>query len=82
MAKRAETLARAMPELKVLRIPMNGGKGNALRKAFEHASGSVVCFLDGDLDIQPNHITPYVRLLKTDFADVVVASKRHPRNRS
>ena len=78
--ERAEALTQALPELKVLRIPMNGGKGNALRKAFEHASGSVVCFLDGDLDIHANHITPYVRLLETGFADVVVASKRHPQS--
>jgi glycosyltransferase involved in cell wall biosynthesis len=78
--EKAETLTRAMPELKVLRISTNGGKGNALREAFDRTLGSVVCFLDGDLDIHANHITPYVRLLETGFADVVVGSKRHPQS--
>jgi glycosyltransferase involved in cell wall biosynthesis len=78
--ERAEGLTQALPELKVLRIPVNGGKGNALRMAFERTSGSVVCFLDGDLDIHANHVTPYVRLLETGFTDVVVGSKRHPQS--
>ncbi len=78
--QRAQTLADGLPELKVMRISTNGGKGNALRTAFERTSGSIVCFLDGDLDIDANHITPYVRLLESQFADVVVGSKRHPQS--
>lgn len=78
--QRAQALAHGLPELKVLRISTNGGKGNALRMAFERTLGSVVCFLDGDLDISANHITPYVRLLETGFAEVVVGSKRHPQS--
>ncbi len=76
----AKALAPGFPELNVLRMPTNGGKGEALRTAFERTSGSVVCFLDGDLEIDANHITPYVRLLETKFADVVIGSKRHPQS--
>lgn len=78
--QRAQALIDGIPELRVLRISTNGGKGNALRKAFERTSGSVVCFLDGDLEIEANHITPYVRLLEAQFADIVVGSKRHPQS--
>jgi glycosyltransferase involved in cell wall biosynthesis len=76
----AQAFAEGHAEVSVIRIPTNGGKGNALRQAFERASGSVVCFLDGDLDIHPAHIVPYMRLLETGIADVVVGSKRHPQS--
>jgi len=56
----------------------NGGKGNALRKGFDHTSGQYIFFLDADLDISPEHIPNFFNYLEETNADVVVGSKRHP----
>src|SRR5438093_11829464 len=49
----AEAVASKISEVKVARLHANGGKGNAQRLAFGQASGDVICFLDGDFDIDP-----------------------------
>ena len=79
--KIAEQVASSIPEVKVARFPANGGKGNAQRKAFFQASGNLVCFLDGDFDIHPKHIIPFIRILEEDTTQVVVGSKRHPESK-
>ncbi len=77
----AKDVAASIPEVQLARIPVNGGKGNAQRKAFEMTRGEIVCFLDGDLDIHPKHIPPFVQILKNDHTQVVIGSKRHPESR-
>ena len=49
------------------------GKGWAVREALEHATGDIICFIDGDLDIHPRMI---LRLLPhlSEF-DIVVGKK-------
>ncbi len=74
----AKQVAATIPEVRLARIPVNGGKGNAQRKAFEMTHGEIVCFLDGDLDIHPRHIPRFVQILKNDHTQVVIGSKRHP----
>ncbi len=73
-----ESAAQAIPQVQLMRIPMNGGKGNAERTAFARARGEIVCFLDGDFDIHPGHIAPLTQILQGDHVSVVVGSKRHP----
>ncbi len=74
----AKQVASTIPEVRLARIPVNSGKGNAERLAFEQTRGDVVCFLDGDLDIHPKHIPSFVQILKNDHTQVVIGSKRHP----
>lgn len=74
-------VASRVTEVKVARFPSNGGKGSVERKVFRQASGDVVCFLDGDFDIHPKHIIPFVEKLENDHASIVVGSKRHPDSR-
>lgn len=76
----AESVAASLSGIRVLRFPRNGGKGSALRKAFAHASGGIVCFLDGDGDVSPSNLMPLVRALEADHCQVVVGSKRHPKS--
>lgn len=78
---RAEALAAEDPRVRVLRYPLNGGKGSVLRKAFMQSRGDLICFLDGDFDLHPRHIAPFVELLERSGADIVVGSKRHPESR-
>jgi glycosyltransferase involved in cell wall biosynthesis len=77
-AERIRDSVEMHPEVRVVRLEENGGKGHALRTALAFTSGSLVCFLDGDLDIHPNHILPFVHLLEMGHSDIVVGSKRHP----
>ena len=73
-----QELSSEVPEVRLLRIPVNGGKGNAERLGFSMARGDLICFLDGDFDIHPKHIMPFLRLLQDDHVSVVIGSKRHP----
>ena len=56
----------------------NRGKGYAVKQGVLHSRGTVVMFLDGDLDISPDSIRDYVDALST--SDLVIASKRHPKS--
>ena len=74
----ANKVATAFLEVRTVKIPENGGKGNALRRAFALTEGRTVCFLDGDLGIHPRHVITFMRLLESHGVDVVIGSKRHP----
>lgn len=50
------------------------GKGWAVRQALEHATGDVICFIDGDLDIHPRMISRLIPFLN-DY-DIVVGRKQ------
>ena len=56
----------------------NQGKGFALKRGVYEASGKYIAFFDADLDISPDHIHRYLKILKKRKADGVIASKRHP----
>jgi len=50
------------------------GKGWALRQALAHAKGDIICFLDGDGDIEPRMIMRLLPFLE-DY-DIVVGRKQ------
>jgi glycosyltransferase involved in cell wall biosynthesis len=62
--------------VKVVRYPQNAGKGYAIKTGFMKATGDVVVFVDGDMEIDLNTISKYVKAL--DHADIAIASKWHP----
>lgn len=51
------------------------GKGWALRFGLEEAQGDIICFIDGDLDINPLYIDYLYTYIKSDKADIVVGKK-------
>lgn len=55
----------------------NRGKGYALRQGFKAATGDIIVFFDGDMDIAPSGIPVLINLLGVNNYDVVVGSKRH-----
>jgi glycosyltransferase involved in cell wall biosynthesis len=67
--------------VKVVTIPENTGKGNALKRGFQASTGQLVCFLDSDLDIHPYQVQNLLSEMDRTGADVVIGSKRHPRSR-
>lgn len=50
------------------------GKGWAVREALKHATGDVICLIDGDLDIHPRMIKRLIPFLKE--YDIVVGRKQ------
>lgn len=71
------TLEGAGPEVKIVELPQNRGKGGALHAGFTRARGSWVGFVDSDGDIDPAHLVEYLRIGQQTGADMVYANKRH-----
>jgi glycosyltransferase involved in cell wall biosynthesis len=70
-----ERLARAHPEVRLLRHTRNQGKGAALRTGFAAATGDILLVQDADLEYSP---ADYPKLLKPIIdgrADVVFGSR-------
>jgi len=69
------------PDVIVVKQPQNAGKGWALRKGFEKATGDYVVFLDSDLDLHPRQIHLLFDIMEKEKADIVIGSKRHPESK-
>jgi glycosyltransferase involved in cell wall biosynthesis/O-antigen/teichoic acid export membrane protein len=64
--------------LRVLHYPDRVGKGHALRVGLAEARGGYVAFIDGDGDIDPEGLRPFLTLMELYHPDIVLGSKRHP----
>ncbi len=63
-------------KIRVMRNTTNQGKGYSIKKGVELSIGDAVVMLDGDMEINPDLITSYLRALQSH--DVIISSKRHP----
>ncbi len=61
--------------LRVLRQPVNQGKGSALRRGFAEAKGPFVVVQDADLEYDPSDFEQLLGPLLTGQADVVYGSR-------
>ncbi|MBK9740854.1 MAG: glycosyltransferase family 2 protein [Actinobacteria bacterium] len=77
-----KTLEGMPPEVKVIVLPANRGKGGALHAGFARASGSWIGFVDSDGDIDPAHLVEYVRVARRGGYDIVFANKKHGESES
>jgi glycosyltransferase involved in cell wall biosynthesis len=68
-------LEQKHPELRVLLQPQNRGKGAAVRRGFEQASGDIIAIQDADLEYDPAELPRMVGLIRRDIADVVYGSR-------
>jgi glycosyltransferase involved in cell wall biosynthesis len=62
-------------DLKVFAHPYNRGKGAALRKALEHATGDIVLIQDADLEYDPVDYPKLLQPILDGRADVVYGSR-------
>lgn len=68
-------LESTLPEARFIYHPHNRGRGAAVKSGYIAANGSIIGFLDIDLEISPQYIVPAIRQLN-DY-DVVVANRSY-----
>lgn len=67
--------------LRVINSFPNRGRGYVLNKAFSQAKGNFIGHLDADLEISLLYLKKALEILRKGKADLVIASKNHPRSR-
>lgn len=80
---RTAEIAAQAPGVTVKRMPVNGGKGRAVRAGIEIATGDYLIIQDADLEYDPNDYVPMLQALLTGRGNVVYGSRylgrgRHP----
>jgi glycosyltransferase involved in cell wall biosynthesis len=74
-----EELAAAEPDVRVVRLRRNFGKGAALMAGFRHARGDAVITMDADLQDDPSELPAMIAALE-DGADLVSGWKAERRD--
>ena len=72
------------PLIKVLKNQFDRGKGSSLKSGFIISNlvfiledDDVICFMDGDGQINPQDIKTLLNIMELNSADVVIGNKRH-----
>ena len=60
---------------KVLFQKINRGKGAAIRKGIQHASGEIIIFQDADMEYDPSEYNKLIQPIESGKADVVYGSR-------
>lgn len=75
----ASNALRAWPDhVRVVRCGQNEGKGNALICGACYAKGEYIAFLDADMDLHPEQLARFFKIMQERGADAVIGSKFHP----
>ncbi len=67
-------IVAAVPDITLIRMPVNGGKGRAVREGIARASGDLILIQDADLEYDPQDYRPMLEALRAG-ADVVYGSR-------
>jgi len=78
---RTAEIASAVAGVRVHRMPVNGGKGSAVRAGIGLATGELLIIQDADLEYDPNDYLPMVQALRAGRGDVVYGSRYLGRGR-
>lgn len=77
---RTADVARGAGADAVIALPVNRGKGAAVREGMRHARGRVRAFTDADLAYDPTHLVRMVEAIE-EGADVAIGNRRHRKSR-
>jgi len=78
---RTVAIASAAAGVRVHRMPVNGGKGKAVRAGIGLATGDLLIIQDADLEYDPSDYIPMIRALQAGQGDVVYGSRYLGRGR-
>jgi glycosyltransferase involved in cell wall biosynthesis len=78
---RTAEIAGAVAGVTLTRMPVNGGKGKAVRAGIDVATGDYLIIQDADLEYDPNDYVPMLEALVSGRADVVYGSRYVGRGR-
>ncbi len=70
-----DAFAIAHPEVAMIHLPDNRGKGHAVRMGIARSTGTVVAIQDADLELDPAQISQLVAPILSGEADVVYGSR-------
>lgn len=68
-------------EVVALGYEKNEGKGFAIKKGVERATGDVIGFIDAGGDLDPTQISLMLDIMDWNKADIVIGSKLHPESK-
>jgi glycosyltransferase involved in cell wall biosynthesis len=72
---RTADVVSGFPSVRLHRMPLNGGKGSAVRAGLALASGDYVIIQDADLEYDPGDYVPMMRAILDKRADIVYGSR-------
>ena len=78
---RTAKIAGSVPGITLKRMPVNGGKGKAVRAGISLATGEYLIIQDADLEYDPNDYVPMLKALLSGQGDVVYGSRYLGRGR-
>src|SRR3954454_13828314 len=72
---RTAEIVAGFPSVRLRRMPINGGKGRAVRAGLEFATGDYVIIQDADLEYDPRDYVPMMRAILERQGDIVYGSR-------
>jgi len=73
-----QELNKTNPQLILISLPVNMGKGHAVRRGMEVAKGNYIGYMDVDNDIDADILSQMYKAIRIKQADAILPSKRHP----
>jgi glycosyltransferase involved in cell wall biosynthesis len=78
---RTGAIVSALPEVRLMTQPRNGGKGQAVRRGIAEATGDYLIIQDADLEYEPDDYVPMMAAILAGTADVIYGSRYLGRGR-
>ncbi len=72
---RTAEIVERFPGVRLHRLPVNGGKGGAVKEGLTLATGDYVIIQDADLEYDPRDYVPMMRAMLDRRADVIYGSR-------